>query len=308
MDVRGCGHGLCEEESEVVVMAVIAVVLNAMSDMPSSSRDMRLQLRKRRALLQSVVEVADCVATCEAVVPLCSALSSGFFRDRPREAGALRAIVFVPIRIGTYAGPSLLQKGFSGPYNLNKRCYTRVARGRCWGWRRGRRTPAADLLLLAVAHRGAERRTTSQGVKHRAQSSQAQSGKELGMVLQGARQSAARSLSRSATGGEGERPALRKGGTMGEECRYCNLEGLETQEKDEGGGGSGCGIRRPRRSGFGRWGWGWGDGGGTRRRVTVEGEIAGVEVGAEGEDVVEDPKVNGRRVQVVDPVFEKAMA
>ncbi|GBG59022.1 hypothetical protein CBR_g24370 [Chara braunii] len=60
-------------------MAVTAVVLNSMSEMSSSSRDMRLQLHKRRALLQSVVEAPDCMATCEAVMQMCSALDSGVF-------------------------------------------------------------------------------------------------------------------------------------------------------------------------------------------------------------------------------------
>ncbi|GBG79397.1 hypothetical protein CBR_g29546 [Chara braunii] len=79
MDVRGGGHGLCEEEREAVAMAVTAVVLDTVSDMSSTDRDMRLQLRKRRALLQRVVEAPGCVATSEAVVQLCSALSSGMF-------------------------------------------------------------------------------------------------------------------------------------------------------------------------------------------------------------------------------------
>ncbi|GBG64425.1 hypothetical protein CBR_g44310 [Chara braunii] len=85
MDVCGRGDGLREEEREAVAMAVTAVVLNSMSEMSSCSRDMRLQLRKRRALLQSAVEVSDCVATCEAVVQMCSALDSGVFpRQTPR--------------------------------------------------------------------------------------------------------------------------------------------------------------------------------------------------------------------------------
>ncbi|GBG83974.1 hypothetical protein CBR_g37846 [Chara braunii] len=85
MDVRGCGHSLREEEIDAVAMAVTAVVVNTMSDMSSSSRDMVMQLRKRRALLQSVAEASDCLATCEAVVQLCVALSSGVFpRQTPR--------------------------------------------------------------------------------------------------------------------------------------------------------------------------------------------------------------------------------
>ncbi|GBG90965.1 hypothetical protein CBR_g51569 [Chara braunii] len=60
-------------------MVVTAVVLNSMSEMSSSTRDMRLQLRKQRALLQSIVEAPDCVGTCEAVVQMCSALDSGVF-------------------------------------------------------------------------------------------------------------------------------------------------------------------------------------------------------------------------------------
>ncbi|GBG58777.1 hypothetical protein CBR_g177 [Chara braunii] len=79
MDVRGCGHGLREEEIDAVAMVVTAVVVNTMNDMSLSSRDMVMQLRKRRALLQSVAEAPDCVATCEAVVQLCVALSSGVF-------------------------------------------------------------------------------------------------------------------------------------------------------------------------------------------------------------------------------------
>ncbi|GBG75780.1 hypothetical protein CBR_g21025 [Chara braunii] len=79
MDVCGRGEGLREEEREVVAMAVTVVVLNNMSEMSSFSRNMRLQLRKRRALLQSVVEASDCVATCEVVVQMCSALDSGVF-------------------------------------------------------------------------------------------------------------------------------------------------------------------------------------------------------------------------------------
>ncbi|GBG87594.1 hypothetical protein CBR_g45746 [Chara braunii] len=87
MDVRGCGHGLHEEEIDAVAMAVTAVVLNTMSNMSSSSRDMVMQLRKRRALLQSVAEAPDCVATCEAVVQLCAALSTGVFsRQTPHRS------------------------------------------------------------------------------------------------------------------------------------------------------------------------------------------------------------------------------
>ncbi|GBG65241.1 hypothetical protein CBR_g50283 [Chara braunii] len=85
MDVRSSGHGLREEEINAVAMTVTAVVVNTMSDMSSSSRDMLTQLRKRRALLQHIAEAPDCVATCEAVVQLCVALSSGVFpRQTPR--------------------------------------------------------------------------------------------------------------------------------------------------------------------------------------------------------------------------------
>ncbi|GBG84137.1 hypothetical protein CBR_g38111 [Chara braunii] len=85
MDVRGCGQGLCKEEINAVAMAVTAVVVNTMSGMSSSSRDMLTQLRKRRALLQSIAEASDCVATCEAVVQLCVALSSRVFpQQTPR--------------------------------------------------------------------------------------------------------------------------------------------------------------------------------------------------------------------------------
>ncbi|GBG71429.1 hypothetical protein CBR_g8848 [Chara braunii] len=79
MDVRGRGHGLREEEIEAVAMAVTVVVVNTRSDMSSSSCDMLMQLRKRRALLQSVAEAPDFMATCEAVVQLCVALSYGIF-------------------------------------------------------------------------------------------------------------------------------------------------------------------------------------------------------------------------------------
>ncbi|GBG63733.1 hypothetical protein CBR_g39276 [Chara braunii] len=70
---------------EAVVVAVSTIVLKTMNEMSSLSRDVAKQLRKRRALLQSVAEAADCVATCEAVVQLCAALSSGVFpRQTPR--------------------------------------------------------------------------------------------------------------------------------------------------------------------------------------------------------------------------------
>ncbi|GBG74840.1 hypothetical protein CBR_g19352 [Chara braunii] len=85
MDVRGCGHGLREEEIDAVAMALTAVVVNTMSGMSSSSRDMLTQLHKRRALLRSIVKAPDCVARCEAVVHLCAALSSSVFpRQTPR--------------------------------------------------------------------------------------------------------------------------------------------------------------------------------------------------------------------------------
>ncbi|GBG67958.1 hypothetical protein CBR_g1077 [Chara braunii] len=85
MDGGGCGHCLRAEEMEAVAMAVSTVVLKTMNEMSSSSRDVAKQLRTRRALLQSVAEAADCVATCEAVVQLCAALSSGVFpRQTPR--------------------------------------------------------------------------------------------------------------------------------------------------------------------------------------------------------------------------------
>ncbi|GBG88119.1 hypothetical protein CBR_g46608 [Chara braunii] len=85
MDVRGCGHGLHEEEIDMVAMAVTAVVVNTMSGMSLSSRDMLTQIHKRRALLQSIAEAPDCMATCEAVVQLCAALSSSVFpRQTPR--------------------------------------------------------------------------------------------------------------------------------------------------------------------------------------------------------------------------------
>ncbi|GBG74944.1 hypothetical protein CBR_g19458 [Chara braunii] len=85
MDVRGSGHGLREEEIDAVAMAVTAVVVNTMGGMSSSSSDMLTQLRKRRARLQRIAEAPDCVATCEAIVQLCAALSSGVFpRQTPR--------------------------------------------------------------------------------------------------------------------------------------------------------------------------------------------------------------------------------
>ncbi|GBG75225.1 hypothetical protein CBR_g19861 [Chara braunii] len=61
MDGGGCGHGLRAEEMEAVAMAVSTVVLKTMNEMSSSSRDVAKQLRERRALLQSVVEAADCI-------------------------------------------------------------------------------------------------------------------------------------------------------------------------------------------------------------------------------------------------------
>ncbi|GBG92791.1 hypothetical protein CBR_g57141 [Chara braunii] len=85
MDVRSCGHGLREEEIDAMAMTVTVIGVSTMSDMSSSSRDMLIQLRKRRALLQSVAEASDCAATCEAVVQLCVVLSSGIFpRQTPR--------------------------------------------------------------------------------------------------------------------------------------------------------------------------------------------------------------------------------
>ncbi|GBG69403.1 hypothetical protein CBR_g4096 [Chara braunii] len=85
MDGGDCGHGLRAEEMEAVAMAVSTVVLKTMNEMSSSSRDVAKQLRKRRALSQSVAEAADCVATCEAVVQLCVALSFGVFpQQTPR--------------------------------------------------------------------------------------------------------------------------------------------------------------------------------------------------------------------------------
>ncbi|GBG90090.1 hypothetical protein CBR_g50183 [Chara braunii] len=85
MDAHGCGSFLDEEEMEAVATAVTAVVLNNMNHMSSSSRGMRLQLRKRRLLLQRVMEAPDCVATCQAVFQMCSALSCGVFpRATPR--------------------------------------------------------------------------------------------------------------------------------------------------------------------------------------------------------------------------------
>ncbi|GBG62496.1 hypothetical protein CBR_g30815 [Chara braunii] len=77
MDVRGGGQGLREEEREAVAMGVTAVVLNSVGDMSSRESQKRSQLRKRRALLQRVVEAPDCVATSEAVLQLCTTLYSG---------------------------------------------------------------------------------------------------------------------------------------------------------------------------------------------------------------------------------------
>ncbi|GBG90477.1 hypothetical protein CBR_g50823 [Chara braunii] len=85
MDSHGCSNGLREEEIDAVAMVVTAVVVNTMGDKESSSRDMLTRLRQRRALLQSVAEALDCAATCEAVVQLCVALTSGVFpRQTPR--------------------------------------------------------------------------------------------------------------------------------------------------------------------------------------------------------------------------------
>ncbi|GBG75926.1 hypothetical protein CBR_g21168 [Chara braunii] len=85
MDSHGCPNGHREEEIDAVAMAVTAVVVNTMGNMESSSRDMLMRLRQRRALLQSVAEAPDCMATCEAVVQLCVVLSSGVFpRQTPR--------------------------------------------------------------------------------------------------------------------------------------------------------------------------------------------------------------------------------
>ncbi|GBG77051.1 hypothetical protein CBR_g23377 [Chara braunii] len=85
MDSHGCSNGLREEEIDAVAMAVTAVVVNTMGDKESSSRDMLMRLRQRRALSQSVAEVPNCAATCEAVVQLCAALTSGVFpRQTPR--------------------------------------------------------------------------------------------------------------------------------------------------------------------------------------------------------------------------------
>ncbi|GBG65996.1 hypothetical protein CBR_g54975 [Chara braunii] len=82
MDNHGCPNGLREAEIDAVAMAVTVIVVNTMGDMESSSPDMLMRLRQRRALLQSVAEAPDSAATCEAVVQLCAALSSGIF---PRE-------------------------------------------------------------------------------------------------------------------------------------------------------------------------------------------------------------------------------
>ncbi|GBG71718.1 hypothetical protein CBR_g9129 [Chara braunii] len=72
MDLLVSGHGLRKEEIDAVAMAVTAVVVNTMGGMSSSSSDMLTQLRKRRALLQRIVEAPDCVATCE-IVAACAA-------------------------------------------------------------------------------------------------------------------------------------------------------------------------------------------------------------------------------------------
>ncbi|GBG72764.1 hypothetical protein CBR_g12332 [Chara braunii] len=85
MDVHGCGQGLRDDEIEAVAMVVTAVVVNTMRGDRSSSRDALAELRKRRALLQRIGEAPDCVATCQAVIHLCAALSSGVFpRETPR--------------------------------------------------------------------------------------------------------------------------------------------------------------------------------------------------------------------------------
>ncbi|GBG59344.1 hypothetical protein CBR_g38373 [Chara braunii] len=85
MDSHGCPNDLREEEIDVVAMAVTAVVVNTMGDMESSSHDMVMRLHQRRVLLQSVAEAPDYVATCEAVIQWCAALSSGIFpRQTPR--------------------------------------------------------------------------------------------------------------------------------------------------------------------------------------------------------------------------------
>ncbi|GBG82353.1 hypothetical protein CBR_g34637 [Chara braunii] len=85
MDIRVSGHGLRKEELDAVAMAVTAVVVNTMGGMSSSSSDMLVQLQKRRVLLQRIAEAPYCVATCEAIVQLCAALSSGVFpRRNPR--------------------------------------------------------------------------------------------------------------------------------------------------------------------------------------------------------------------------------
>ncbi|GBG68164.1 hypothetical protein CBR_g2715 [Chara braunii] len=82
MDVRGCGHGLREEEIDAVAMAVTVVLVNTMSNMSSSSCDIVMQLPKRRALLQSVAEAPDCVATCEAVVQPYGGINQGPDEER----------------------------------------------------------------------------------------------------------------------------------------------------------------------------------------------------------------------------------
>ncbi|GBG87517.1 hypothetical protein CBR_g45575 [Chara braunii] len=85
MDSHGCSSGLRDEEIGAVAMAVTAVVVNTMGDMESSSRDMLTRLRQRRALLQNVAEAPDCAATCEPVVQLGAAVTSGVFpRQTPR--------------------------------------------------------------------------------------------------------------------------------------------------------------------------------------------------------------------------------
>ncbi|GBG66500.1 hypothetical protein CBR_g63083 [Chara braunii] len=79
MDSHGFPNGFHEEEIDAVAMAVTAVVVNTMGDMESSSRNMLMRLRQRRALLQSVAEAPDCTVLCEAVVQLCATLSFGIF-------------------------------------------------------------------------------------------------------------------------------------------------------------------------------------------------------------------------------------
>ncbi|GBG68087.1 hypothetical protein CBR_g1208 [Chara braunii] len=85
IDVRGHGQGLRDDEIDAVAITVTAIVVNTIRDVSSSSRDMLAELRKRRALLQRIGEAPDCVATCQAVIQLCVALSSGVFpRETPR--------------------------------------------------------------------------------------------------------------------------------------------------------------------------------------------------------------------------------